>query len=251
MHSNGKLYIVGCGSFTMETLTYGAYEALSNSNIIVGYKKYIDELKKIFPSKHFYSTGMKQEKERVKKAIDFAKEGKIVSIVSSGDSGIYGMAGLTFELAKDSNTQIDIKVIPGLPALAICASLLGAPLMNDFAVISFSNLLTKEDVIIKRLEAFLESGAVIVIYNPTSKGRNDFFNKLWNIICQKRKGCWAGYVKHGGKHLLEEKGIAKVENLPCERFDMNTLIIVGNEDTTVIDKFLVTKRGYHIDGEIL
>jgi len=251
MHSKGKLYIVGCGAFTLETLTYGAYEVLKNSDIIVGYKKYIDELKKIFPSKHFYSTGMKQEKERVKKAINFAKEGKIVSIVSSGDSGIYGMAGLTFELSKESNTEIDIKVIPGLPALSICSSLLGAPLMNDFAVISFSNLLTKEEFIIKRLETFLESGAVIVIYNPTSKGRTDFFKKLWGMVCEKRKECWAGYVKHGGKQSLEEKGIAKVENLPCERFDMNTLIIVGNEDTTVIDNFLVTKRGYHIEGETL
>lgn len=248
MHSTGKIFVVGCGSLTHGTLTNDAYQSLEKSDVIVGYKKYVDEIKKIFPYKKYYSSGMKQEQERVLQALKLAKDGKTVSIISSGDSGIYGMAGLTFQLASELNFNIDITVIPGIPALAICASALGAPLMNDFAVISFSNLLTKEDTIIKRLNSFLDSGSVVVIYNPVSKERKELFNRLWSIVIEKRKGMWSGYVKHGGKSK-EEKGVAKVENLPIERFDMNTLIIIGNEDTVIINNRLVTKRGYNLKEE--
>ncbi len=243
MFSAGRLYVVGCGALTEETLTKEAYNVLEKSDIIVGYKKYVEELKKIFPKKNFYSSHMRQEKERVLKAFKFARDGKIVSLVSSGDSGIYGMAGLSYELANKENIDIEIKVIPGLPALSICSASLGAPLMNDFAVISFSNLLTDEEIIFKRLNLFLESGSVIVIYNPVSKERRELFERLWSNILEKRRGMWSGYVKHGGK-LKEEKGVGKVENLPKDRFDMNTLIIVGNEDTIMMGNHLVTKRGY-------
>lgn len=250
MYSAGKLYVVGCGAFTEETLTREAYDALEKSDIIVGYKKYIDELRRIFPMKNFYSSYMKQEKERVLKALRFAKDGKTVSLVSSGDSGIYGMAGLSYELANQEGIDVEIKVIPGLPALSICAAALGAPLMNDFAVISFSNLLTDEEVIFKRLNLFLESGAVIVIYNPVSKERRGLFEKLWTNVLEKRRGMWGGYVKHGGK-VKEEKGVGRVEDLPKDRFDMNTLIIIGNEDTILIGNRLVTKRGYSLEKEKL
>lgn len=248
MYSSGKLFVVGCGALTEETLTKEAYLTLEKSDIIVGYKKYIDELKKIFPNKNFYSSGMKQERDRVEKALKLAKDGKTVSLISSGDAGIYGMAGLSYELANQLGIDIEIKIIPGLPALSICSASLGAPLMNDFAVISFSNLLTKEETIFKRLELFLESGAVIVIYNPVSKERKELFEKLWTKILEKRQGMWGGYVRHGGK-VKEEKGVGKIENLPKDRFDMNTLIIVGNEDTILLGNRLVTKRGYHLEKE--
>lgn len=246
MYSSGKLFVVGCGALTEETLTKEAYLTLEKSDIIVGYKKYIDELKKIFPNKNFYSSGMKQERDRVEKALKLARDGKTVSLISSGDAGIYGMAGLSYELANQSGIDIEIKIIPGLPALSICSASLGAPLMNDFAVISFSNLLTKEETIFRRLELFLESGAVIVIYNPVSKERKELFEKLWSVILGKRSGMWGGYVRHGGK-VKEEKGVGKIENLPKDRFDMNTLIIVGNEDTILLGNRLVTKRGYLLE----
>lgn len=249
MYSIGKIFVVGCGAMNEGSLTMNAYKALESSDIIVGYKKYVEEIKKFFPHKHFFVSAMKEEVERVKKALIFARSGKNVSIVSSGDAGIYGMAGITYEMAKEMGLKIDITVVPGVPALAICAAALGAPLMNDFAVISFSNLLTKEDIIEKRLQFFLESDVVIVIYNPVSKGRKELFYRLWNKIVEKRKNFWAGYVKHGGK-TKEEKAVGKVENLPIEKFDMSTLIIVGNKDTVLIDDRLVTRRGYEIAMEV-
>ncbi|MCX7771162.1 MAG: precorrin-3B C(17)-methyltransferase [Proteobacteria bacterium] len=249
MHSAGKLFVVGCGAFTEDTLTIRAYQTLEKSDIIVGYKKYVEELKKIFPNKNFYSSPMKQEKERVKRALRLAKEGRKVSLISSGDAGIYGMAGLSYELANQLNLlDVNIEVIPGLPALSICSASLGAPLMNDFAVISFSNLLTNEEVIFQRLDFFLQSGSVIVIYNPVSKERRELFEKLWTKILEKRRGMWGGYVKHGGK-IKEEKGVARLEDLPKDRFDMNTLIIVGNADTVLLGNYLITKRGYNIKEE--
>lgn len=246
MYSSGKLFVVGCGALTEKTLTKEAYFTLEKSEIIIGYKKYVDEIKKIFPNKNFYSSGMKQERERVVKALKLAKDGKTVSLISSGDAGIYGMAGLSYELANQLDMDIEIKVIPGLPALSICSASLGAPLMNDFAVISFSNLLTSEEIIFKRLELFLESGSVIVIYNPVSKERKELFDRLWSKILEKRKDMWGGYVKHGGK-AKEEKGVGRIENLPKDRFDMNTLIVIGNEDTVLIGNRLVTKRGYDLE----
>lgn len=245
MHGFGKIYVVGCGALTKGSLTHDAYNTLEESDIIVGYKKYAEEIKKVIPHKQFFVSAMKEEVERVKKALEFAKEGKNVSIISSGDSGIYAMAGLTYEIATKMNLEMEIVVVPGIPALAICAAVLGAPLMNDFAVISFSNLLTKEDEIEKRLIAFLEAGVVIVIYNPVSRGRKELFERLWNLIIQKRKGFWAGYVKNGGK-IKEEYGMNKIELLPKEKFDMSTLIIVGNKDTVPINNKLVTKRGYEL-----
>lgn len=245
MHSKGKVFIVGCGALTKGTLSFDALNALQSSDIIVGYKNYISEIKKILGDKDFFETGMKKEIERVEKAIDFAGEGKRVSLICSGDAGIYGMAGLFIELLEKKDISIEYEIIPGIPALSLCAAVLGAPLMNDFGVISFSNLLTDEKIIEKRLKGLLDAGFVIVIYNPVSKGRRELFNKLWGIILEERDTYLGGYVRLGGKEN-EESGIGRVFDLPVDRFDMNTLIIIGNEFTDIVNERLVTRRGYRI-----
>lgn len=244
MCGKGKIFIVGLGAITKETLTNGALNVLQQSDYVVGYTTYVNHLMSILPSGNYIKTGMKREVERVYQAVNMAKEGKVVSVVCSGDAGIYGMAGLVFEVLEKERLEIEVEVIPGVPALAICSAVLGAPLMNDFAVISFSNLLTPENVIIERLNAFLDADVVLVIYNPVSKGRKDFFNKLWAGIIKKRGSYFAGYVKNGGRE--NEKVVAKVCELPVEKFDMNTLIIVGNSLTDIIGDKLVTRRGYKL-----
>jgi precorrin-3B C17-methyltransferase len=245
MRGAGKIFVVGCGALTAGSLTLDAFEVLKNSDVIVGYTAYVNQIMKILPEAEYVKTGMKHEVERIYIAAKLAKEGKKVSVICSGDSGIYAMAGLVFEVLEKEGLGINVQVIPGVPALAICAATLGAPLMNDFAVISFSNLLTPEDMIEKRLTAFLDAGVVIVIYNPVSNGRKALFGRLWAIIKKKRNSCFGGYVKSGGKP--EEKfGIHRIRNMPVEVFDMHTLIIIGNEFTDKIKNQLVTKRGYQL-----
>lgn len=245
MHCSGKIFVVGCGSLSKGTLTLDAIQALENSDSIIGYKSYIEEIKKIFPDKNYYQTGMKKEIERVEKTIELACEGKIVSLICSGDAGIYGMAGLLIEMLEKKEINIDFEIIPGVPALSICSAVLGAPLMNDFGVISFSNLLTDERLIEKRLKSLLDGGFVIVIYNPVSKGRKELFDKLWDIILEEREANLGGYVKKGGR-IGQEWGVGRIFDLPVDKFDMNTLIIIGNEFTDIINGKLVTRRGYHI-----
>lgn len=245
MRCEGKIFVVGCGALSKGTLTLDALSTIENSEIIVGYKGYIDEIKKIFPHKNTYQTGMKKEIERVEKTIELACEGKIVTLISSGDAGIYGMAGLLIEMLDKKELQIEVEIIPGVPALSICSAILGAPLMNDFGVISFSNLLTDERLIEKRLRCLLEGGFVIVIYNPVSKSRKGLFNKLWDIILEEREANLGGYVKKGGR-IGQEWGVGRVFDLPVDKFDMNTLIVIGNEFTDIINGKLVTRRGYQI-----
>ncbi len=244
MHSKGKLYVVGLGALTKETITFEALETLNRSDYIVGYTTYVNQIEKILPHLNYIKTGMKKEVERIYKAIELAEAGNTVSVICSGDAGIYAMAGLVFEILDKEGKNLDIKVIPGVPALAICAAVLGAPLMNDFGVISFSNLLTPEEVIERRLQAFLDADLVIVIYNPVSKGRKELFDRLWQKIIKKRADFWSGYVKNGGRQ--NEHIIEKTKDLPIENVDMNTLIIVGNSMTDRIKNRLVTRRGYSL-----
>lgn len=245
MRSKGKVFIVGCGALTKETMTCDGISAIEQSEIVIGYKSYIEEIKKIFSDKVFFHTAMKKELERVTKTIELALEGKTVSLICSGDAGIYGMAGLFLEVLEKKDIDIDFEIIPGLPALSICSALLGAPLMNDFGVISFSNLLTDEVIIEKRLRALLEGGFVIVIYNPVSKSRGELFEKYWDIILEERETYFGGYVKKGGREG-EEWAIGRVFDLPIDKFDMSTLIVIGNEYTDIVKEKLVTRRGYKV-----
>lgn len=244
MHCKGKIFVVGLGALTKELLTFQGMEILKGSDFVVGYTTYINSIEKVLPGLKYIKTGMKKEVDRVLKAVELACDGHIVSVVCSGDAGIYAMAGLVFEILERKSLEMEVEVVPGVPALAICASVLGAPLMNDFAVISFSNLLTSENIIFKRLIAFLDADVVLVIYNPVSKGRKELFDKLWAEIVKRRSNLWAGYVKNGGRK--NQYVISKVFELPLEEIDMNTLIVVGNSFTDNIKGRLVTRRGYKL-----
>ncbi|WP_456472661.1 precorrin-3B C(17)-methyltransferase [Methanocaldococcus sp.] len=230
------LYIVGVGSGE-RYLTKEAEEILNNVDLIVcytGYKKYVERF-----NKPIYTTGMKKEIDRVKKALEEAKD-KDVALVSTGDPGIYGLASLAFELNKDN---IDIKVIPGVTACSIAAASLGAPINHDFVVLSLSDLLTPRELILKRFKLALEGDYIICLYNPISKKRKELFLEIANIL--KEKDLIVGIVKHAGREK-EEKRIVNSKDLIkyIDFIDMNTIIIVGNSKTKLVNNKMIAPRGY-------
>ena len=174
------LYVVGFGSGSRENMTVEAERVILESDIIVGYTAYTDILKKYFPDKKYYSTGMKQERERVIYALETA-ETQTVAIVCSGDSSVYGMAGLAFELSVNY-PDVDIEIVSGVTSALSGGAVLGSPLGHDFAVISLSDLLTPWDKIIKRVEYASYADFVMVLYNPSSKKRGDYLSKACDIM---------------------------------------------------------------------
>lgn len=163
-----KLYVVGIGPGELSQITPAAMAAMEESDVIAGYTVYVDLVRERFAGKEFLTTAMKQEVDRCRMAIEKVVEGKTVSMVCSGDAGVYGMAGLIYELAQQY-PPIEICVIPGITAAMSGAAVLGAPLIHDFAVISLSDLLTPLDKIMTRVELAAQADFVLCFYNPASK----------------------------------------------------------------------------------
>lgn len=226
-----------------------------DSEMIVGYKTYIEIIKPLIEEKEVVFTDMRHEVERCMRSIQSALEGKIVSIVCSGDPGIYGMAGLVFELLRkqygDTIPDIDIEVVPGVPALNACASSLGAPLMHDFVSISLSDLLTPWDVIEKRVIAAAEADFVMVIYNPRSKNRTDQIVKTKEIISRYRRPDTPVGIVRNAKRIEEEITITTIEDMLGHNIDMQSTVIIGNSQTFIWNDLIVTPRGYleKVNGE--
>ncbi len=193
---------------------------------------------------------MKKEIERAEKAINCALNGKKVGVISTGDVGIYGMAGLIFELVEKKKilNKIRIEVIPGVSAFNAAASLLGAPIMHDFAVISLSDLLTPWEVIEKRLKNAADGDFVIAIYNPKSKKRIEHFEKAINIIKKYRNNDTpVGIVKNALRDG-EQITITTLNKALDEDVDMNTVVIIGNSETKILDyQYIITPRGYKLN----
>jgi len=238
-----KIYVVGFGSGDYESMTVDAEKAIRNSDLVVGYTVYVDLLKKIFPQKQYFSTAMQKETDRVKYALDKASEGMTVSVVCSGDSGVYGMAALVFEMSVLYN-NIEIEVVPGVTAALSGGAILGAPLTHDFAVISLSDLLTPWEKIEKRLEGASNADFVICLYNPSSKKRADYLEKACNIMLKyKSDKTVCGYVKQIGRYGEESRTLTLAE-LKNTEVDMFTTVFVGNSETRLINGKMVTPRGY-------
>ena len=238
-----KLIIVGIGPGNIEQMTYGAGKALEESDLIVGYTVYVDLLRRYFPEKTYYSTAMKQETERIRYAIAEAQTGKTVVVVSSGDSGVYGMAGLAYELAAEVD-NLEIEVIAGVTAALSGGAILGAPLVHDFAVISLSDLLTPWERIEKRLSMAAQGDFVICIYNPSSKKRYDYLQKACDILLShKEKDTICAVVRNIGREG-ESYGLLTLEELRIKETDMFTTVFIGNSQTKVIRGKMVTPRGY-------
>lgn len=240
-----KIYVVGTGPGSIGQMTERALKAVRESDVIVGYDRYLELIRDEIGDKETYSSPMKKERERCQMALEYALSGKTVSVISSGDPGVYGMAGLIYGLAE-KYPEVDIEVIPGITAAVSAAAILGAPLMHDFAVISLSDLLTPWDKIEKRLRAAAEADFVICLYNPGSKSRARYLEKACGYILEHRnsdtKCGWVRNIDRDG----EESGVCSLGELKELKADMFTTVIIGNSSTKIINGNLVTPRGYDI-----
>lgn len=238
-----NIQVVGIGPGDKENMTARAAAALEQAQVIVGYEGYIALLAEHFPGKTFVSSKMRGETERCKRALELAQEGTRVAVVSSGDAGVYGMAGLILELSVDY-PGISVEVIPGVTAACAGGAVLGAPLTHDFAVISLSDLLTDWGVIEKRLAAAAESDFVICLYNPGSQKRKDYLQRACDVILLHRDPQTpTGLVRNIGR-AGEQAQLVSLKALRDTQVDMFTTVFIGNSATRVIGGRLVTPRGY-------
>lgn len=236
------LFVVGIGPGGEAYFTKEMEEAINSAEVIVGYTPYIEYLGDRVKGKEVYSTGMKSEIERCKKAIEETSKGKNTAIISTGDAGLYGMAGPILELAPE---EIDVRVIPGVSANFAAASRLGAPIMHDFVSVSLSDLMTPWELILKRIEMAAEGDFVITLYNPRSKGRPDHLSEVLNLL--KKKGIEGtrpiGLVKNAcrpGEVIYR----STLEDFDVELVDMLSMVIIGNSQTYWKNNWMVTPRGY-------
>ena len=224
-------------------MTREAETALERCSVIAGYTVYINLIKDRYADKTFLTTPMTQEAKRCQMAFEEAQKGRDVCIVCSGDAGVYGMAGLMYEI-KESYPDVDIKVVPGITAATGGAAVLGAPLMHDFAVISLSDLLTPWEKIEARLRAAAAADFVICLYNPSSRKRKGYLEKACGLLLEyKSKDTVCGIVRNIGREG-ESYQVLSLEELKQTKADMFTTVYIGNEQTRQIEGSMVTPRGY-------
>ena len=246
----GKLFIVGVGPGHHDHMTFLARKVIEESDTIVGYETYVNLVQDLIEGKDVYRYAMTQEVERAHQCIDLAKAGKIVSLVSSGDPGIYGMAGLIYEtLAEqgwDPKSGLQVEIIPGVSALNSCASIIGSPLMTDFAVLSMSDLLVPWEIIVKRVEAAAQGDFVIVIYNPSSKKRIHQLQDTRKILLKYRKPSTPVAIIKGAYRETQSVVLTDLENIEnfADKLGMITTVIVGNSSTYNYKDLMINPRGY-------
>ena len=246
----GKLYIVGVGPGHNDHMTFRAKEVIAESDTIVGYETYVNLVQDLIEGKTVHRYAMTQEVERAHQCIDLAKSGKIISLVSSGDPGIYGMAGLIYETLAESGwspkDDLQVEIVPGISALNSCASIVGSPLMTDFAVVSMSDLLVPWEVISKRVESAAQGDFVLVIYNPASKKRIHQLQDTRKVLLKYRKPTTPVAIIKGAYRESETIVMTDLENLPShsEELGMTSTVIVGNSSTYTYKDLMINPRGY-------
>lgn len=240
--------MVGIGPGHVNDMSPRARMAIENADLIVGYDTYLDLIKDLIADKTVLGTGMMQEIERCQAAVDQAATGIKVAVISSGDPGVYGMAGLVLELAMKCAADIrpEVEIIPGISAVGAAAAILGAPLMHDFAVISLSDLLTPWKVIKKRVEMAAAGDFVIALYNPKSIKRVSQIEEVREIILKQRAGNTPVGIVHHATREKENCTISDLENFTKEYIDMFSLVIIGNSQTYVENGRMITPRGYRL-----
>ena len=239
--SNGKIYVVGIGPGKKENMTFRAYEAMENSDIIVGYKTYVDLVKEYYPGKEMKSSAMTKEVDRCTEVLELARQGKTVSLISSGDAGVYGMAGIMLEIADE---DMEVEVIPGITATNAAAAITGARIMHDYATISLSDLLTDWELIKKRLELAAQGDFVVSIYNPKSRGRVTQIEEAREIMMKyKPRSTPVAIVRNAGRED-ERYVLTTLDEMLNHEIDMLTIVLIGNSNTFVKNRKIITPRGY-------
>jgi precorrin-3B C17-methyltransferase len=246
----GKLYVVGIGPGHHDHMTFRAKQAIQESEVVIGYDTYVSLIEDIIDGKEVYRYPMTQEVDRANQAIELAENGRIVSLVSSGDPGIYGMIGLIYEILAekdwDHQAGITVECIPGVSSLNSCAALIGSPLMTDFAVVSMSDLLVPWEIIVKRVEAAALGDYVTVIYNPASKKRVHQLSDARDIFLKYQKPETPVAIIKGAYRESQSILITTLDKMLeyPDMLGMITTVIVGNSSTFNFKGMMINPRGY-------
>lgn len=236
---------MGIGPGAYEKMTIQAAQVLRDCDLIVGYTVYVDLIREHFAEKEFLTTPMRREVERCQLAFEEAMKGRTVAMICSGDAGVYGMAGLMYEIGEDY-PEITVEVVGGVTAAISGASVLGAPLIHDFCLISLSDLLTPWDRIEKRLLCAAQADFVMCLYNPSSRKRSDYLQRACDLILQYQpEDLVCGIVENIGREG-ERAVLYTLRELRDVKVDMFTTVFIGNSQTKAMDGHMVTPRGYRI-----
>lgn len=257
--ATGILYVVGIGPGAQDHATPAALKAIAESQLVVGYSTYIKLVRHLLEGKEIIKTGMTEEIGRARAAIERAREGATVSLISSGDAGVYGMAGLVFQVLKEMGWKRgdspELRLVPGMTALNSCASLVGAPLVHDSCSISLSDLLTPWPVIERRIEAAARADFVIGLYNPASGRRTRQIVDAQAIIRRHREGNTPVALVKSAYRDMEHVILTDLENFLDYEIGMLTTVIIGSSNTFMFEGYMVTPRGYtnkySFDGAVL
>ncbi len=249
MHDvKGVLYVVGIGPGAHDHATPAATRAIADAELIVGYTTYIKLVADLIRGKEIVRTGMTEEIGRARAAVERARAGGKVALISSGDAGVYGMAGLVFQVLRDMGWKRgdspELHIIPGVTALSSCAALMGAPLVHDFCAISLSDLLTPWPVIARRIEAAAAADFVIGLYNPASGRRTQQIVEAHSIIAKYRAAATPVALVKSAYRKLQKTVLTDLDHFLDYEIGMLTTVIVGSSNTFVFEGYMVTPRGY-------
>jgi len=242
----GMIVLVGIGPGNLEDMTLRARAALERADTVVGYSTYIKLVEPLTRGREIIASGMTREQERCRMAIDEALQGKTVALISSGDSGVYGMAGLLLELLGNSGLaeKIPVEIVAGVPAFIAAAAALGAPLMNDCAIVSLSDLLTPWELIEKRLAAAAEGDFVTCLYNPKSATRTGQIDRAIHIFRRHRDNDTPAAIVRSVTRPEEHIVRTTLTHVLDFDMDMLCLVIIGNSATRMQGEWMITPRGY-------
>lgn len=257
--THGTLYVVGIGPGNDAHATPAAYDAIRAADLVVGYTTYVKLVKHLIEGKEVHRTGMTEEIGRARAAVEAAKGGRTVALISSGDPGVYGMCGLVFEVLRDMGWRRGesphVEVVPGISAVNSCAALVGAPLVHDYCCISLSDLLTPWPVIARRIDAAASADFVVALYNPASGRRTRQIVEAGRIMRTHRADSTPVALVKSGWRKLQDIVLTNLSEFLEYEIGMLTIVLVGNSQTEVYEGFMVTPRGYgnkySRDGEVL
>ncbi len=250
---SGKIFVVSIGPGDNSLISPAAEAALEEADVFIGYATYLDLISEICPEKPREFSLMRQETERAEAAVQAARSGKKIAVISGGDAGIFGMAGLILETieADGLSGQIDAEIFPGISALNAAAALLGAPLMTDFAAVSLSNYLIPLEKILKRVSAAAETGFILCLYNPRSSVRTEPWEKTLEILGKVLPAETPVGIVTNAYRKNQKAVITHLSDLCRQEVNMDSIVIIGNETTRIISGKMVTPRGYQLKGTVL
>ena len=257
--STGILYVIGIGPGAHEHATPAALTAIAEADVIVGYSTYVKLVASLLEGKEIVRTGMTEEIDRARAAIERARAGQRVALISSGDPGVYGMAGLVFQVLQEMGWKRgqspELRIVPGISAINSCASLLGAPLVHDFCAISLSDLLTPWPTILKRIEAAASADFVIALYNPASGRRTRQIVEAQAMIRRFREGTTPVGLVKSAYRSMQQVVLSDLDHFLDYEIGMLTTVLIGSSQTFAYEGYMVTPRGYTNkytwEGEVL